>query len=136
MGSLLLGALLLGGSAGATEGQAAACLEARVYESYKDGWAVRTASSATLGPGEYRVFLVNLYVGNEYRVLGCGDDRATDIGLAVYDRDGNVLKEDESTNRQPEVVYKPPTSGAYFVVVRALQLSGPQAGVGMAVTYR
>jgi hypothetical protein len=137
-GLSLAGGLLALPVATAGEREAESCLRARIWDGYKDDWAVRTATSTTLAQEEYRIYLVTLYAGNEYKVMACADDKATNIDLVLHDADGNVLKQDTSENRQPELLFKPDATSTYFVVVHATALTkaGSKSGVGMAVTYR
>ncbi len=122
----------------AGEREAESCLRARIWDGYNEDWAVRTATATTLAKEEYRIYLVTLYAGNEYKVLACADDKATNIDLVLHDADGNVLKQDASENRQPDLLFKPEATSTYFVVVHASALAkeGGKTGVGMAVTYR
>jgi hypothetical protein len=122
----------------ADEAEAESCLRTKIWDGYNEGWAVRTATSATLAQAEYRIYLVTLYKGNEYRIIGCGDRASADIDVVLHDSEGNVLAQDESENRQPVVTYKPSATDTFFVVIHARRLkkAGEKAGVGMAVTYR
>ncbi|MCB9766407.1 MAG: PPC domain-containing protein [Alphaproteobacteria bacterium] len=139
---LLLGALLLGGAlvrpAQADEAEAESCLRNKIWEGYKEGWSVRTATAATLGQGEYRVYVVTLQADTEYRILSCADGTAVNVDLVIHDADGNVLASEDATDRQPIVEYKPIATDTYYVAVHARSLKDPngRAGVGMAVTFR
>jgi hypothetical protein len=135
---LALAGSLLVPTAMADEAEAETCLKAKIWDGYSDGWAVRTATSATLDQGAYRIYLVTLYAGNEYRILACADGKAKNVDLVLHDADGNVVVQDESSDRQPTLTYKPTTTDTFFVAVHATELEGEgeQAGVGMAVTYR
>lgn len=139
--SFLLGAAtLIGGvePAQADEKEAESCLRTKIWDGYSDGWRVRTATSATLAQAEYRIYLVTLYKGNEYKLFACGDAEAKDVGLVLHDSDGNVLVQDEGADREPLVSYTPTATDTYFVVVHASQLNNPdgKSGIGMAVTFR
>jgi hypothetical protein len=146
--TLKLGALAIGlaalvpvalaSDAFASEDDAEECLRTKIWDGYNDGWAVRTATSATLGKGEYRIYLVTLYAGNEYQIMSCADAEASNIDLVLHDADGNVVAQDGDVSRQPMVTYKPTSTDTYFVAVHATELVNPtgKSGVGMAVTYR
>ncbi|MFT5679670.1 MAG: hypothetical protein ACI8RZ_000574, partial [Myxococcota bacterium] len=66
----LVGLTLLAGisTAEADEKQADSCLRTKIWDGYSEGWAVRTATTASLGQGDHRVYLVTLYAGNEYKL--------------------------------------------------------------------
>jgi hypothetical protein len=141
--ALLAAAVLAGAAwappAAADEAEAESCLRTKIWDGYNEGWAVRTATSATLAEAEYRIYLVNLYKGNEYKIISCGDEVSDQVDLVLHDAEGNVVLQSESTDRQPQLSYKPDITGTFYVVVHATSLkkgAGDKAGVGMAVTYR
>ncbi len=136
--ALTTGALLLAPAAFADEEEAESCLRTKIWDGYNDGWAVRTATSASLKQGEYRIYLVTLYAGNEYKIAGCADAHAKNIDIVLHDADGNVVAQDKGEDRQPMLTHKPTTTDTYFVAVHATELADTtsKAGVGMAVTYR
>ena len=67
----------------------------------------------------------------------CGDDAATNIDLVLHDTEGNEVRRDETSDREPTVLYKPATTETYYVVMYASGVKeGQEAGMAMAVTYR
>ena len=138
LGLSLIGATFAAGMAIADEGEADSCLRQKIWDGYNDGWAVRTATSATLKQGEYRIYLVTLYGGNEYRILSCADGEAKNIDIVLHDSDGNVIEQDKDEGREPVLSYEPATTDTYYVAVHATALtdSTAKSGVGMAVTYK
>lgn len=133
----LLSLSVASGTAHADEKEADSCLRTKIWDGYGEGWAVRTATSATLEQGAHRVFLVTLYAGNEYKILVCGDNAASNIDLILHDTDGNEVIRDESNDREPVVMYTPATTETYYVVMHASSVVADQsAGMAMAVTYR
>jgi len=122
----------------ADEAEAESCLRTKIWDGYNEGWAVRTATSATLAETEYRIYLVTLYKGNEYKIVACGDESSNDVDLVLHDADGNVVLQDEAEDRQPVLSYKPTSTDTFYVVVhaRSVKEKGQKAGIGMAVTYR
>ena len=135
---LLLAGLAWSPPASADEDEAESCLRTKIWDGYSEGWAVRTATTTSLAEAEYRIYLVTLYKGNEYRILACGDQASADVDLVLHDADGEVVLQDESQDRQPLLTFKPETTDTYYVVVhaRSVKEEGQKAGVGMAVTYR
>jgi len=143
--TLFLGLFAFVGIATADEAEADSCLRQKIWDGYNDGWAVRTATSATLSQGDYRIYLVTLYAGNEYKVLACGDDQSKVVDLVLHDSNGNVVVEEkcadgdaECGGRQPVITYKPTTTDTFYIAVHATSLTDTtaKAGVGMAVTYK
>lgn len=136
--ALALSTALFVPTALADEAEAETCLKSKIWDGYSDGWAVRTATSATLDQGAYRIYLVTLYAGNEYKILACADGKAKNVDLVLHDADGNVVVQDDTSDRQPVLTYKPTTTDTFFVAVHATELESEDAksGIGMAVTYR
>lgn len=127
----------LGLPALADEKEADTCIRNKIWEGYQEAWRVRTSTSATLGKGEHRVYLVTLYAGNEYLLHVCGDQSASNLDLFIYDAAGAELTRDTTQDREPKLTFKPSTTETYYVVVRASEVQeGQKAGVAMAVTYR
>lgn len=125
-------------AARADEEAAETCLRTKIWDGYKDGWAVRSATKTSLGEGEHRVYLVTLYAGNTYHVLACGDSEVANIDVVVYDSKGNKVLNDVSFDREPVVEYTPTTTDTFYVAVYASKLNaaGKQAGVATALTYK
>ena len=134
----LIGLLTAGGIAVADEEEADTCLRTKTWEGYYEGWAVRTATSATLGEGDHRIYIVTMYAGNEYRLQVCGDANANDIDIVLHDANGTELMRDESDDREPIVNFKPSSTDTYYIAVYAGSLAKGQdkAGVAMAGTYK
>ena len=134
----MLAGLATGVTSFADEGFAEDLLRQKIWDGYSEGYAVRTATSAELAQDEYRIFLVTLYSGNEYKIVGVGDDSVTNLDLVLHDADGNTVEYDRTVDSQPVIDFSPPQTATYFVVVhaRAVEGEGARAGVGMAVTYK
>ena len=135
--TLLLSTLLplVACSASATETEASECVTTKVWDSYADGWRVRTQVAETLAPGANANHLVTLYAGNTYEVKACGDASVADLDILIYDTEGAIVARDESTDRQPSVRYTPSATRTYYVVTY-LRDASAEAGVAMAVVYK
>ena len=122
----------------ADEDYAETLLRQKIWDGYNEGWAVRTATTAELAQEEYRIYLVTLYAGNQYRILGVGDKDVSNLDLVLHDSDGNTVTYDETSDPQPALEFTPDATATYFVVVhaRTLAQAATKAGVGMAVTYK
>lgn len=114
------------------------CLRTKVWDGYAEGWGIRTMTATSLKNGATRNYLVTLYKGNEYQIRSCGDAQVKNLDLYLYDLNGNVVKRDESADREPTLLYKPDETATYYIVVHARELADPNqdAGVAMAVTYK
>ena len=130
--------LTVSGVATADEEEADTCLRTKIWAGYNDGWAVRTATSASLAEGDHRIYLVTMYAGNEYRLQVCGDANANDVDIVLHDANGTELMRDESDAREPLINFKPASTDTYYIAVYAGSLAKGQtkAGVAMAVTYK
>jgi hypothetical protein len=114
------------------------CLRTKVWDGYTEGWGIRTMTATSLNAGATRNYLVTLYKGNEYYIRSCADNAAKNVDLYLYDLNGNVVKRDETADREPSFQFNPTETGSYYIVVHARELveGQPNAGVAMAVTYR
>lgn len=124
--------------ANADENSAEACLKNKVWEGYSSGWAVRTMTTATLGQGEHRVYLVTLYAGNEYKLSACGDSEVVNVDLVLYDALGNKVLADQADDREPVLTYTPSVTDTFYIAVHATLLNNPtgKGAIATAVTYK
>lgn len=130
--------LALSTAALADEKAAEDCLKTKIWEGYNSGWAVRTATAATLAKAEHRIYLVTLYAGNEYKIMACGDTDVSNVDLVLYDSLGNELMRDSHRDREPSLSYKASATDTFYIAVHATELNGQAAkgGVATAVTYK
>lgn len=131
-------ALLLLAPLMASEADSDACLRNLVWEGYKEGWAVRTATSAVLGAEEVRVYSLTLVGGTTYSIFACADAGSTEVDIVLHDAEGKVVQADEGSGTQPTMRFQPPTTGSYYVAVhnRHLAEGAVHAAVSLAVTYK
>jgi len=136
--SLFLGAAGSAPSARADEAEASSCLRTKVWDSYGDGWAIRTLTSTELTNGKTRSYLVSLYADNEYRIATCGDTDIKNLDVLLYDTKGNIVVRDDTEDREPSLEFTPPATGTYYVVLylREPVEGADKAGAAMAVVYR
>jgi hypothetical protein len=130
--------LALAAPAHGGESEAESCLRTKVWEGYAEGWGVRTMTSTTIPDGKTRNYLVTLYEGNEYRIRTCADDGIRNLDVLLYDNRGNVIARDSTTDREPEIAFKPPATGTFYIVMynREAAAPGGTGGAAMAVVYR
>ena len=136
--ALTLGCALVPTTAQADEEEAETCVQAKVRDSYAQGWSVRTTTTATLGQGEREVYVLTLHSGNTYRVLACADAQIENVDIVVYDAEGRAVASDPSQDREPVVEIEPAMTGKYYVAVFASAVTEPgaQGGLATAVTYK
>ena len=125
-------------AAHADEQAAETCLRTKIFDGYKDGWAVRSATTTSLAEGDHRVYLVTLYAGNTYHMLACGDNDVANIDLVLYDSKGVQVLTDPSFDREPVMEFTPKATDTYYVAVHAgkLNTAGVKAGIATALTYK
>lgn len=135
---LLAGLLLWALPSLANEKEAETCIRTRIWDGYAEGWAVRTATRATLGSGEYRVYMLTLFAGTEYRFQACGDKSTVDLDVVLHDAAGAEVLRDRGDGPEPEIAFKPPRTDTYYVAVfnAGVNKPGARSGVAMAATYR
>ncbi len=133
---LALFATFLSTAALGNTADAETCLRAKVWESYADGWGVRTLVSSDIESGKNRSYVVNLFKGNQYRIATCGDRHTLNLDVMLYDAAGQVIARDTTTDREPVIEFTPPATGSYYVVLYAKHLDQPSASAAMAVIYK
>ena len=127
---------LLAASSFAGTNDAETCLRTKVWESYSDGWGVRTLTSTELESGKNRNYVVNLFKGNQYRIATCGDKNMADLDVLLYDSAGTVVARDSTSDRQPVIEFTPTETGSYYVVLYAKVIEKSPAAAAMAVIYK
>ncbi len=116
--------------------EALSCVKTQVWESYKEGWALRTMRGAKLSLDDRRTSMVSLYPGRAYRFLACGTESIGDLDLVLYDLDGKVVARDTTVDRRPQLDVTDKV-GTYYLVVHVRSLVKPGlGGVAVAVTHR
>lgn len=125
-------------SAMADDKDAETCIRTKIWDGYADRWAVRSATKALLRTGEYRVYVLTMYKGTEYRFQACGDKAAGDVDLVLHNSAGEEIRRDSDDGREPELSFRPAKTDTYYIAVfLASQAESTQrAGVALATTYR
>ena len=119
----------------ATDAEAETCLRTKIWEMNREGWSVRNFGTVRLKGKEHNSFAVNLYTSREYKMMACGIAAANDVGLQLYDANGERLKSAEENGRQPVLEVQPQKAGQHFVVIHNRQ--GAQDGsISWTVLYR
>lgn len=134
----LLALSLAAPTALADEKDAETCIRTKIWDGYADRWAVRSATKALLKWKEYRVYMLTLYAGTEYRFQACGDKTANNVDLVLYDAAGKEIGRDKTTNREPELLFSPDATNTYYVAVFMSSQTDltKRSGVAVATTYR
>ena len=130
--------LFLWSTVALADSDAESCLKTKVWDGYAEGWGVRTMTSAPIPDGKTKNYLVTLYQGNEYRIRTCGDEGYGNLDVLLYDAKGALVMRDASTDREPELTFKPPATGTYYIVLyaQAMVTPGSEGEAAMAVVYR
>lgn len=138
MFSLLSVALLAAAPAFADEEAAETCLRTKIHDGYTSGFQLRSQTNTSLAKTEYRIYLLELYTGNEYKFLACGDENAANLDMVLYDSQGAVLLRDSTADREPKIDFLPQVTGTYYLSVHATKVADltKKAGVSTAVTYK
>ena len=68
----------------------------------------------------------------------CGDEDVRNVDVLLYDTQGNVVKRDDTIDREPKLEFSPEETGTYYIVLyqRDIDVTKDEAGVAMAVVYR
>ena len=129
---------LLAPGAMADDKDAETCIRTKIWDGYADRWAVRSATKALLRTGEYRVYVLTMYKGTEYRFQACGDKAAGNVDLVLHNSKGVEIKRDDSDGREPELSFRPAATDTYYIAVFLASQADPtqRSGVALATTYR
>ncbi len=130
--------LFLWSTVALADSEAESCLKTKVWDGYAEGWGVRTMTASTVPDGKTKNYLVTLYEGNEYRIRTCGDESFRNLDVLLYDAKGSLVLRDSTADREPELSFRPPGTGTYYVVLYAQSMvtPGSQGEAAMAVVYR
>ena len=122
----------------ASESEATSCVRTKVWESYDEGWSLRTLLDASLVHGDKKVWKIGMYSDRTYRLMACGVAPSLDLDIVIYDGAGKVVLRDDTRDRQPGLSFVPAESGAYYVVLHARQNAAADvaADVALAVLHK
>ncbi len=114
-----------------------ACLKTKIWDRYGDGWQVRSSSATDLGFGKTKYYRVTLLKGARYQVVTCADDNVIDLDVLLYDKDGQLIHRDDTTNREPVLSYEAQETGVYYAVLylRNLEDRAVESHVSMALIH-
>lgn len=122
----------------ADDTESVACVRTKVWASYTEGWKLRTLASAEASLGETATWKVTLYPDRDYRFTACGAAGLGNLDLIVYDAAGKPVARDTTDDSQPDVTFRTPTLGAYYLVahVRRVDDDAKPAELAIAITHR
>ena len=86
------------------------------------GYNLKGMKGQYLDSGEYKTYTSYLYSGNEYVVLGAGDNTVRDLDVQIYDNNWNLITSDSDTSNVSTVQFYPPHTGTY--IIRTKMYSG------------
>lgn len=90
--------------------------------------------------GEAKLYQITLYRGNEYMIIGCGDETVEDLDMIILDQDSNEVGEVQlsSLGKPFSSIYigQPPYSGEYIVVVVISKSQNPDGYFGAFLGYK
>lgn len=101
------------------------CIRTKIWDTYGEGWAVRTSTTADIEYGKTRFYRSTLLEGRSYRILSCAADGVKNLDVLLYDKDGQVLTRDDSQGRDPVLSFTPERTGVYYVVLYLRDGKGP-----------
>ena len=114
------------------------CIENKTQAGYADEWRSRSLEVREVTPSETSYLMVQLTRGLEYRLFACGDTEVLDLDLVLYDANGRLREQTDTRSREPEIVYKPNRSGAYFLGFQIFEPATSKGNVALAIgmSYR
>lgn len=100
------------------------CVRTKIWDTYGDGWSVRTSTTADLEFGKTKFYRSTLLEGRQYRILSCAEEGVKNLDVLLYDKDGQVLTRDDTDQRDPMLSFSPEATGVYYVVLYLRDASG------------
>ena len=88
------------------------------------GYNIKGYKGEYLGTSETVTYKVYMYSGNQYVVLGAGDNRVGDLDVEVYDSNGNLVASDRDYSAVSVAKFTPAYSGTYYVRTRMYSGNG------------
>ena len=114
------------------------CLQSRIDALYSDGWSLRNQSANHLADGELHSYPVTFMAGNEYKVLACTDEHASDLELMLVERTGEIVEKETAQSREASLTMIAKETTNLFVTTSGVSPEGNAArvGVSIAIMYR
>ena len=111
-------------TARATHDEAVDCAQQMINTANRHGYRLRNSDSNRLEQGDVMSYDVTLSRDDDYVVLACGDSRAVDVDIYLYDEDGNLIDRDQSADNRPVVSVTPRWTGPFRVRVKMYEARG------------
>jgi hypothetical protein len=127
LGSLVLTLVPLSGLSSralASEDDAEVAAAVRVSYAENRGYRLLHSDVDNLSQGQAVFYHFTLYRDVHYVILACGDNRAADIDIYLYDENNNLIDRDNSTDNSPVVDVTPRWTGRFTVVVKMYRAYG------------
>lgn len=119
-----LGLALFTRPAAASQDEAVECTAAMTAAALREGYRLRNSDTSRLEEGDVMNYDVTFSRGNHYLILACGDSRAVDLDIYLYDEDGNLIDRDQQTDNRPIVTVVPRWTGPFRVRVKMYEARG------------
>jgi hypothetical protein len=132
--ALALALSSLSSAANASPAEATQCTQEVVDFANDRGYRLRSWDSDSLSQGYYMDYDVTLQRGVQYLIFACGDRRARDIDIYLYDENGYLVARDNQTDNQPLVYITPRWTGPFRLRIKMYSAYGA-ANYTMAIMY-
>jgi hypothetical protein len=116
---------LLAPPARASEDEAAECAALGAARLMREGYRLRSHDSDVLNQGAVMSYDGTFSRGHNYVIFACGDSRAIDLDINLYDEDGQLVARDEQTDNRPVVTVIPRWTGPFRIQVSMYAARGP-----------
>lgn len=101
------------------------------------GYRVRDYDTDSLAQGEQMTYTITLARGREYILFACGDGRAQDVDIEVFDGSGHLVDADRERDALPIAEVTVTRSGRAYARVKMYDTVGPgQAWYTFVILYR
>ena len=79
------------------------------------GYKLKGMKGEYLNQSEFKTYSVYLYSGNQYAILGAGDNSVRDLDVQIYNKDWTLIASDNSNSNVSIVKFYPPRTGRYLI---------------------
>lgn len=112
------------------------CLQAKMWETEEQGYAVRAVSTKSLAVSEFETIKTALFSNREYVVRSCADKGVSQLDLVVYDGQGQEIARSTDKGRSPNLTISPQTAASVYIVVQVRGATPGPHGVSIGVLYK
>ena len=120
------------------ESEARDCLQIKVSDRYTQDWSLRTIDTSNSDESDIKLFPITVLQGNRYQIIGCTEDKAGEIEIALMDQNGRMLTKDDSQGKEATLSYDATKTERLFIGVKTMDYDAEavKAAFSLGVMYK